>query len=146
MRSRLRELGDLIDDVSEHRRPDYVQGGHKAWVSGRQTYLTPTWEKRLASYRREYDRLYTALGLDEDDGNAGGRSRPDEIVVQAGISQHDLENRGATVAFRFDTLKEAKAHARYYLSPAYTRKSETSTPLGYARVLVDGEVVYDVGE
>ena len=41
------------------------------------------------------------------------------------------------------TLKEAKAKARHYLTDEYRRSSESRFRLGYARVLVNGECVFD---
>ena len=62
------------------------------------------------------------------------------ITVLAATSQDTLE----TDAFQttWDTLKEAKARAKYYLTEEYAQVSE-SARLGYAQVLVNGECVAD---
>jgi hypothetical protein len=65
------------------------------------------------------------------------------IVVLAAASIDALETMGADVEMEFDTIKEAKAHAMYYTSEAFRVVSEASSRLGYSRVLVNDECVWD---
>lgn len=65
------------------------------------------------------------------------------IVVEAAASQVSLEVDGCVVDARCDTIKEAKALARRFVSMDYAREAEAEL-LGYARVLVNGENVFDV--
>jgi hypothetical protein len=67
------------------------------------------------------------------------------ILVLAAPSQAVLDNDGASVESKADTLKEAKQRARYYLTADYAKTTEMAEPFGYARVLVDGENVFDLG-
>lgn len=67
-----------------------------------------------------------------------------KIVVRAAVSQEALENNGAAIEMEEETLKAAKTRARYYVTDAYAKASESSTALGYACVLVDGACVFDV--
>lgn len=66
-----------------------------------------------------------------------------EIKVLAADSQDEMERRGAEIEFSFDTVKEAKERAKYYLTEEYRRVSESSRRLGYAQVLVNGTCVAD---
>jgi hypothetical protein len=66
------------------------------------------------------------------------------IVVLAAESQEALERLGADVEDIYcETIKQAKQRARYLLTDDYMRDSETSEPLGYSQVRVNGEVVAD---
>lgn len=67
------------------------------------------------------------------------------IIVLAATSQAALDADGAAVETTCETVKEAKERARHYVSEAYARAAELNAPLGYARVLVDGENVFDIG-
>lgn len=66
------------------------------------------------------------------------------IRVLAALTQSALDSDGAAVESSWETVGEAKRRARYYTSTAYARMAELSEPLGYARVVVDGECVFDV--
>lgn len=65
------------------------------------------------------------------------------IAVLAAESQTVLEHSGAAVSFEFDTIREAKERAKYYLTEEYRVRSEASERLGYSQVVVDGECVAD---
>jgi uncharacterized protein (DUF1330 family) len=65
------------------------------------------------------------------------------IKVLAAANLDELENDGAAIVMEFDTVKEAKKHAQYYTSEAFRVVSEASQRLGYSRVTVNGECVYD---
>jgi len=65
------------------------------------------------------------------------------IKVLAAASQEALEATGADVEFEFDTLADAKRRAKYYLTDDYRQVCNVTECLGYAQVLVDGEVVAD---
>jgi hypothetical protein len=66
------------------------------------------------------------------------------IEVQAARSQESLEWSGADHWMDgFETVAEAKAKAKHYLTEEYRRVSESSERLGYARVMVDGVCVAD---
>jgi hypothetical protein len=69
-----------------------------------------------------------------------------QITVLAAESQDMLESHGASVEQLFDTIGEAKKRAKYYLTEDYMNVCESSTKLGYARVLVNGDCVADYGE
>lgn len=65
------------------------------------------------------------------------------IKVLAARSQEQLENDGADVEQEFDTLKDARERAKYYLSETFRLTSEASERLGYSQVLVNDECVND---
>jgi hypothetical protein len=70
-----------------------------------------------------------------------------QITILAAATQDQLESKGADVEdTHCQTLAEAKRRAKYLLSAEYQIASESDERLGYARVLVDGECRYDVGE
>jgi hypothetical protein len=79
----------------------------------------------------------------------GGKTQEGEkmkmrYLVQAADSQDALESLGSNVEFEFDTLKEAKSRARYYLTEDYRRVCEAADVLGYSRVMnADGQCVAD---
>ena len=66
-----------------------------------------------------------------------------KIIVKAARTQEYVENGQCDVVFEFDTLKEARTRAKYYLSDDYRRTSESSERLGYSAVFVNGECVND---
>lgn len=66
------------------------------------------------------------------------------ITVLAFQSWQDFHNQsGAVAESTFDTLREARARARYYLTDAFQASGELAAPLHYSQVLVDGECVSD---
>jgi len=70
--------------------------------------------------------------------------REKQITVLAAADIDTLERMGADVEDRyFETLAAAKRRARYLLTKEYRVNSESSTRLGYSRVLVDGECIAD---
>ena len=73
-----------------------------------------------------------------------GHAASKKIVVEAAYSQEQLENDGAAATCECETLAEAKRKANFYTSKEGARYHEMDAPLGYARVLVDGENVFDV--
>jgi len=67
-----------------------------------------------------------------------------KYTVEAAATQKDaLDGQCVAIDTYCDTIKEAKARARHFLSDEYQRLAEMSYPLGYARVLRDGECVAD---
>jgi hypothetical protein len=66
------------------------------------------------------------------------------ITVTAAKTQEALERDGAEFEHGpFETVKEAKQRAKYYLTEEYRIASESSERLGYAQVLFDGECQYN---
>lgn len=66
-----------------------------------------------------------------------------KIVVLAAVSQEDLDKRGADVDEICDTIAQAKRRAKYFLTEDFMNACETTTRLGYAQVVVNGEVHSD---
>lgn len=60
--------------------------------------------------------------------------REDKYYVLAGRSQEDVQSGNADVERKFDTLKEARAYAKYQLTEEAMRSAEASEPLNYAAV------------
>jgi len=69
--------------------------------------------------------------------------KPKVITVQAAVNQYALESNGADVEYDVDTTLEAKYRGRYYCTRDYMRDCESTVRLTYARVLVNGECVWD---
>jgi hypothetical protein len=66
------------------------------------------------------------------------------IEVLAGYTQTDVLDGNIGVSYDyFDTIKEAKAEAKYLLTEDYRLIGEMSEPFKYAQVLVNGECLYD---
>ncbi len=66
------------------------------------------------------------------------------ITVRVYAKQEDVRAYGCELEYsHFDTLKEAKEKAKYYLTEDYRRSSEASDRLGYSQVLKDGKCIYD---
>lgn len=61
-------------------------------------------------------------------------------TVEAAHSQEQVEDGQCDVVDTCDTLKEAKARAKYLLSDAAQVSFEMSEPLRYARILLNGEL------
>lgn len=61
-------------------------------------------------------------------------------AVEAAHSQRQVEDGQCDVVDRCDTLKEAKARAKYLLSDEAQASFEMSEPLAYARILLNGEL------
>lgn len=67
-----------------------------------------------------------------------------QITILAARSQDELETKGADVEdVHFETVAKAKARAKYLLTDEYRIVCEASEPLGYSKVLVNGECVAD---
>lgn len=66
-----------------------------------------------------------------------------QIVVLAAVTQDQLENNGCDVECNCQTIAEAKKRAKYFLTEEYMHVAESSTMLGYAQVLVNGQCEYD---
>lgn len=70
--------------------------------------------------------------------------RYQKIVLESAETQERVEARECTVwEDYFDTMADAKRRAKYVISDDYKRSAELSQPLGYARIMGDGECVYD---
>jgi hypothetical protein len=67
-----------------------------------------------------------------------------QITVQAAISQKHAETYGWDVINSdFETMKEAIARAKYYLTKEYQLQSEYAPCLRYSQVLVNDKVIHD---
>jgi hypothetical protein len=53
------------------------------------------------------------------------------------------QQRGCVIDHECDTVKEAKARAKRFLTEEYRRNSEASARLAYSQVTVNGECVQD---
>ena len=65
------------------------------------------------------------------------------IEVRAAYSQGAVLNHECDIVDEFDTIGEAKRKAKYYLTDDYQRVIESSRPMTYAQVVVNGECVAD---
>ncbi|MFZ1074776.1 MAG: hypothetical protein WAN50_00150 [Minisyncoccia bacterium] len=70
------------------------------------------------------------------------KTRRIQVLAYTSFDTYEAGN-GCDVEMEFDTLKEARVNAMYYLSEAYRVVSEASERLGYSRVLLNGECVND---
>lgn len=61
------------------------------------------------------------------------------IEVRAGYTQSAVLNDECDVVNEFDTIGEAKRKAKYYLTDEYQHVIESSRPMQYAQVVVNGE-------
>lgn len=67
-----------------------------------------------------------------------------QYVVLAAADIQSLENKGADVEDTYcETAVEARRRARYLLTEEYRLASESSSLLGYSRVLLNGVCVAD---
>ena len=67
-----------------------------------------------------------------------------ECILEVADTQANVERGSCDFWERFDTIKEAKERARNLLNPEfYQRLSESSGVMRYARIMVDGECLYD---
>jgi hypothetical protein len=58
------------------------------------------------------------------------------IQVLVGRSRRAIDDMGADDVRTCDTLKEAKAFAKYALTLAYQQSGEMSEPMNYARIII----------
>lgn len=65
------------------------------------------------------------------------------IEVRAARTQTAVLNHQCDIVDSFDTIGEAKRKAKHYLSDEYQRVIESSEPMRYAQVVVNGECLYD---
>lgn len=65
------------------------------------------------------------------------------ITVRACRNSDDYERGWDAEETHIDTVKEAKARAKYFLTEQYRNASEASERLAYSQVVVNGEVLYD---
>lgn len=66
-----------------------------------------------------------------------------KIIILAAPSQEFLESNGAWVDETADTIADAKKRAKYFLTEDFMNACETTTRMGYAQVVVNGEVHSD---
>ena len=59
------KLKDLVDGVDMMQAIDMIEkdarniiGGHAAWASGRQTYMSVAAQKKIDAINRKFDKLY----------------------------------------------------------------------------------------
>lgn len=65
-----------------------------------------------------------------------------KIEVHAASSQQAVLDHQCDEVRECDTIKEAKEHAKYCLTPRFAKANECQ-PMRYAQVVVDGECAYD---
>lgn len=65
------------------------------------------------------------------------------IEVRAAHSQAQVLDHQCDIVDEFDTIAEAKRKAKYYLTDEYQRVIESSEPMRYSQVMVNGECVAD---
>lgn len=58
------------------------------------------------------------------------------IIIEAGWTQEDLEEKGAAYSCTYLSVADAKQRAKYLLTKAYADLAEMSEPFGYSRVMV----------
>lgn len=66
-----------------------------------------------------------------------------KIEVLVARSQEQFEKLGPDFGTEEDTVKKAKARAKYYLTKEYQAVAESSERYGYAQVIADGQCIYD---
>lgn len=66
-----------------------------------------------------------------------------KATVLAGYSQEAVLRHQCDEVIECDTLGEAKRKARYLLTDEHQAAIESSRPLTYAQVVVDGQCLYD---
>lgn len=71
------------------------------------------------------------------------RPRIKTIVVRACRNADDYERGWDVEDTHLETIREAKARARYYLTDTFKDRCETSERLMYSQVVVNDEVLYD---
>ncbi len=64
-------------------------------------------------------------------------------TIEAATTQDRVQDGQCDVVETADTLKEAKARAKYLLTSDFQISGEMSECLGYARVMLSGECVAD---
>jgi len=67
-------------------------------------------------------------------------------IIQAASTRESLESDGAVIEGTCETLRAAHKRARYYVTDIFASRAELSSTLGYARVILNGENIFDVGE
>lgn len=65
------------------------------------------------------------------------------IEVRASKTQSDVLNHQCDIVDQFDTIAEAKRRAKHYLTDEYQAQIESSEPMQYAQVVVNGDCLYD---
>lgn len=65
------------------------------------------------------------------------------IEIEAAFNQEAVQDGQCVVVESCDTIKEAKARVKYILSDDFRRSSELTNRIGYARIMADGECLYD---
>ena len=66
------------------------------------------------------------------------------IELEVADTQTNVERGQCDICETFDTIKEARARAKLWLDPEfYRRASETDNVMRYARIMVNGECLYD---
>lgn len=66
-----------------------------------------------------------------------------QIEVRAAKTQSQVIDHQCDIVDSFDTIAEAKKRAKYYLTDDYQQRIESSEPMRYAQVVVNGECVED---
>ena len=66
------------------------------------------------------------------------------ITVLAASTQRDVLEKNCDVEYtHFETLKEARERAKYILTDDHMRHIESSVPMNYSQVILNGECVSD---
>jgi hypothetical protein len=69
--------------------------------------------------------------------------KANQIEVRAAKTQSQVLDHQCDIVDSFDTIAEAKKRAKYYLTDDYQQRIESSEPIRYAQVWVNGECVED---
>ena len=66
-----------------------------------------------------------------------------KIEILAARTQTDVLNHQCDIVEDSDTIKEAKARIKRFMSKEWQQMAEMSEPIRYAQIMVDGECLYD---
>jgi len=69
-----------------------------------------------------------------------------KIEVHVADNAEDMAIDGAVLVDEFDTIKEAKARAKWWLTEEAQNRIERTLRFGYSQVIVDGVVRFDFGK
>lgn len=71
------------------------------------------------------------------------RPRIKTVIVRAHRNASDYERGWDAEELHLETIRDAKARAKYFLTDEYRNASEAGERLMYSQVVVNGEVLYD---
>lgn len=61
-------------------------------------------------------------------------------IIEAAVTQQQVEDGQCDCSDKCYSVKEAKDRAKYLLSDTYANMAELHNPMGYARILKNGEL------